>query len=151
MDLNDVLRRLRYALDVNEADIVRIYAHQGHEITPEHVTSLLLKEEVEGYIPCTHLEMELFLDGLITERRGARDPDAPPCPPTGKPMTNNMVLKKLRIALNFREYDMLNTLNRGGMEVSSSELTALFRKPSHRHYRECGDQLLRNFIKGLSF
>lgn len=150
MEFNDVLRRLRYALDVNEDDIVRIYGHQGHQVERAHVTSLLLKDEMEGYIECTHLEMELFLDGLITERRGARDPGAAPRPPTGKPLTNNMVLKKLRIAMSFKEEEMLATLKRGGMEVSSSELSALFRKDSHRHYRACGDQMLRNFIKGLS-
>jgi uncharacterized protein YehS (DUF1456 family) len=150
MELNDIFRRLRYALDASEDDIVRIYSHQGHTVKPAAVTALLKKEDKEGYVACTHIDMELFLDGLITERRGARDPNAPPRPPTRKPLTNNMVLKKLRIAMDFKETDMLAVLKLGGMEISSSELSALFRKESHRHHRECGDQMLRNFLNGLS-
>ena len=150
MELNDVLRRLRYALDVGEDDIVRIYGHQGHVVEPAQVTALLRKEGNDGYVACTHIDMEIFLDGLITERRGARDPKAPPRPPTGVPLTNNMILKKLRIAMDFKEADMLAILKLGGMEISSSELSALFRKEGHRHYRECGDQMLRNFLNGLS-
>ena len=66
------------------------------------------------------------------------------------PLTNNSILKKLRIALKFREDDMLSTLKLAGMNLSKSELSALFRKEGQRHYKECGDQILRNFLQGMT-
>ena len=64
-------------------------------------------------------------------------------------MTNNDVLKKLRIALNLKDTDILETLKLSGFEISKTELTAFFRKPDHRNYKECGDQVLRRFLDGL--
>ena len=58
-----------------------------------------------------------------------------------------MVLKKLRIALDLREDDMLKILASGGSKLSRGELSALFRRPGHKHHRMCGDQVIRNFLK----
>ncbi len=64
-------------------------------------------------------------------------------------MTNNDVLKKLRIALKLKDTDILETLKLSGFEISKAELNAFFRKPDHRNYKECGDQVLRRFLDGL--
>ena len=64
-------------------------------------------------------------------------------------MTNNDVLKKLRIALKLKDTDILETLKLSGFEISKTELNAFFRKPDHRNYKECGDQILRRFLDGL--
>ena len=64
-------------------------------------------------------------------------------------MTNNDVLKKLRIALKLKDTDILETLKLSGFEISKTELNAFFRKPDHRNYKECGDQVLRRFLDGL--
>ncbi len=64
-------------------------------------------------------------------------------------LTNNDILKKLRIALDLQETDMLEILSLAHFELSHTELRALFRNPEHRNYRECGDQLLRRFLDGL--
>jgi uncharacterized protein YehS (DUF1456 family) len=69
---------------------------------------------------------------------------------TGQRLTNNAILKKLRIALQLKEDDMVGILKLAGVDISTSELTALFRKEGHRNYKECGDQFLRNFLKGLT-
>lgn len=49
-----------------------------------------------------------------------------------------------------REEDIIETLALADFRMTSSELGALFRKPGHKHFKECGDQVLRNFLMGLS-
>ena len=64
-------------------------------------------------------------------------------------LTNNDILKKLRVALDLKDDDIIHILSLSDFEVSKSELSALFRKEDHPNYRPCGDQLLRNFLNGL--
>jgi uncharacterized protein YehS (DUF1456 family) len=64
-------------------------------------------------------------------------------------LTNNDILKKLRVALSLRDEDIIEILKLADFEVTKSELTALFRKEDHPNYKPCGDQLLRNFLNGL--
>jgi uncharacterized protein YehS (DUF1456 family) len=64
-------------------------------------------------------------------------------------VTNNDILKKLRIALELKDTDIIEILRLANFEVSSPELSALFRNPENKNYRECGDQLLRRFLDGL--
>lgn len=64
-------------------------------------------------------------------------------------LTNNDILKKLRVALQLKDEDIVDILRLADFEVTKSELGALFRNPDHPNYRECGDQLLRNFLNGL--
>ena len=64
-------------------------------------------------------------------------------------MTNNDILKKLRIALELKDTDIIEILRLVDFEVSTSEVHALFRNPENKNYRECGDQLLRRFLDGL--
>lgn len=92
--------------------------------------------------------MCLFLDGLIIEKRGLRDGAEIPAPVSQ--LNNNLIFKKLRIALEMREEDIIETLALADFRMTSSELGALFRKPGHKHFKECGDQVLRNFLMGLS-
>jgi uncharacterized protein YehS (DUF1456 family) len=64
-------------------------------------------------------------------------------------LTNNDILKKLRVALNLRDDDIIQILKLAEFEISKSELGAIFRKDDHPNYKPCGDQLLRNFLNGL--
>jgi len=64
-------------------------------------------------------------------------------------MTNNDILKKLRVALHFRDEDIIHVLSLVEFQITKSELSAFFRKEDHPNYKECGDQLLRNFLNGL--
>tara|TARA_R110000868_G_scaffold77987_1_gene222967 strand:- start:329 stop:691 length:363 start_codon:yes stop_codon:yes gene_type:complete len=64
-------------------------------------------------------------------------------------MTNNDILKKLRVALKLRDDDIVKILNLVDFRISKSELGAFFRKEEHPKYMECGDQILRNFLNGL--
>jgi len=63
-------------------------------------------------------------------------------------MTNNEILKKLRIALDLKEVDMIEIFNLADYEISKSELSGVFRKEGHKHYKECSDELLKTFLDG---
>ena len=151
MDNNDILRRLRYALDISDSAMIHIFKHAGHDISGSALLDILKKEEEEGYAPCGDRELGLFLDGLIIQRRGRKETTDPE--PLEKPeviLSNNMILKKLRIALDFKEDDMIEMFKLSEFDISRPELSALFRKQGHKHYKVCGDQILRNFLQGLT-
>jgi len=150
MQANDVLRRLRYALNLRDEQVAEMMNQVGGHVTPWHVTCLLLPEDHEDAVECSLAELERVLDGLIIARRGPPDPSRPPRPPVGNALTNNDILKKCRIALTLKDSDIQRILSAGGLPMRAPELNALFRNPGHKHYRVCGDQLLRNFLRGLA-
>ncbi|MFJ3525301.1 DUF1456 family protein [Pseudomonas sp. NPDC090203] len=145
---NDVLRSIRYMLDLHETKVVEIIKLGGLDVTKAQITAFLKKDEEEGFEPCSDEVMAYFLDGLVFFKRG-KDESRPQLP-VELPMTNNIVLKKLRVAFELKEEDMHAILNAADFPVSKPELSALFRKAGHNNYRPCGDQLLRNFLRGLT-
>ncbi|MCY1281044.1 hypothetical protein D3C76_571390 [compost metagenome] len=145
---NDVLRSVRYMLDISDAGIADITRLGGMEIDKQDAVAFLKRDDEADFRPCGDDVLAHFLDGLIVHRRG-RD-ESRPTPPIELPMTNNIVLKKLRVAFELKEEDLHAILDDAGFPVSKPELSALFRKPGHSNYRTCGDQLLRNFLKGLT-
>ena len=151
MNNNDVLRRVRYIFDFNDSKMIALFALGNPDteqaISRAEISDWLKKEDEPAHKVCTDTMLAIFLNGLIVDKRGARD-DAPPLVPE-KRITNNAVFTKLRIALNFKAEDVLEVLGSTGHTLSKHELSAFFRKPGHKHYRECKDQVLRNFLKGL--
>jgi uncharacterized protein YehS (DUF1456 family) len=145
---NDVLRSVRYALDLSEPTLVEIFKLGGHAIERDAVAHFLQKEDEAGYVACDDAAMMPFLNGLVIYKRGMSEQAPEPDQPTR--LTNNIILKKLRVAFELKEDDMHAILAQVEFPVSKPELSALFRKPGHKNYRACGDQLLRNFLKGLS-
>jgi len=150
MTYNDLLRRLRYALNLNGESIAGFCTLGGQEIRPIDVLMLLKKEEETGYVVCDDTVMTAFLDGLIISRRGARVPKPGSAKTTDMALNNNLILRKLRIALELNDEAMLAILEKAGVQLSKSELSAMFRAEGHRNYKPCGDQFLRNFIRGLT-
>jgi uncharacterized protein YehS (DUF1456 family) len=140
MDNNYILRSLRYALNINDATMLKIFVLGDHKTNEPDIISLLKKEEDNGFLLCSNEVMRSFLDGLIIYKRGVQE----------NALNNNVILKKIRIALNFREDEMLATFKLAGLDVKKPELTAIFRRPDHKNYKECGDQFIRNFLKGLA-
>ncbi|MDT4846504.1 hypothetical protein FQZ97_805280 [compost metagenome] len=145
---NDVLRSLRYTLDINDAQLAEIIRLSGKQIEPETLDALLKKEDEDGFVACDDELMAHFLDGLVYFKRGKDD--SRPAQPFELPVTNNMVLKKLRVAFELKEDDMHAIMQSVDCPVSKPEMSALFRKFGHSNYRTCGDQFLRNFLKGLT-
>ena len=148
MTNGDVLRRLRYAFDFNDQAVIDLFAAGGLEVTRALISDLLKKEEDPAHQPCSNVQLAAFLNGLIRQKRGAREGEEGP-PALEEELNNNIVLRKLKIALNLKEEDMRYLLELAGLPVGRAELSALFRKPGHQHYRQCQDQLLRNFLRGL--
>ena len=149
VDNNSVLRRLRYALNFNDAEMAEMVSLGGMKITPGEIAAILKREDEAGFESCRNEVLIRFLDGLIIHRRGPSDRPHP----SGERLfsvTNNLILKKLRIAFELREEGMVRVFKNGEYDITGTELTALFRKPGHRNYRECGDQLLKRFLTGLS-
>ncbi|WP_159015622.1 DUF1456 family protein [Cognatiluteimonas profundi] len=147
---NDVMRSIRYMLDLGDSKVVEIIklADADFPIAKEDVQAFLKKEDDAGYVECSDRVLAHFLDGLIIHYRGRND-SLPPRP-VEKRITNNVVLKKLRVAFELKDVDMHQAFEDAGFAVSKPELSALFRQPDHKHFRLCGDQMLRNFLKGLT-
>ncbi|KZX88680.1 hypothetical protein A3717_28330, partial [Alcanivorax sp. HI0013] len=95
---------------------------------------------------CNDRTLAIFLNGLINALRGKKPG---PQPEPESRLTNNMIFMKLKIALNLQAEDVLAILELANFRLSKHELSAFFRKPGHKHYRECKDQILRNFLTGL--
>jgi len=144
---NDVLRSLRYTLKVNEFELAHIVKMGGGDVTQAEINTYIKKEDEPGFIKCPQNVLAHFLNGLIYLKRG-RD-DARPALVADLP-TNNVVLKKLRVAFELKDTDFLDMLKAGGFNVSKSELSALFRKEGHENYKVCGDQYLRQVLKALA-
>lgn len=147
---NDVLRSIRYMLDLGDAKVIEITKLADPELAIEkaEVQAFLKKEEEEGFVECSNRVLAHFLDGLVIHFRG-KDPKLP-ARPVEKRVTNNVVLKKLRVAFELKDVDMHETFSAVGFPVTKPELSALFRQSDHKNFRLCGDQMLRNFLKGLT-
>ena len=145
---NDVLRSLRYMLDISDTKMAQIARSNGFKLNDADMANYLKKDDDKEFVHCPDEAMAHFLDGLVIFRRG-RD-ESRPLPPIELPVSNNTILKKLRVAFELKDDDILALLKAVNFPVSKTELSALFRKFGHTNYRTCGDQLLRNFLKGLT-
>ena len=150
MTNNDLLRRLRYALNLNGVSIAEMCVLGGHEVGPTDALKLLKKDDEHGFVACENTVMCAFLDGLIISRRGPRDTSSGAAQISDGLLNNNLILRKLRIALELSDAGMIETFRQAGVAISKAELSALFRGVGQRNYKECGDQLLRNFVRGLT-
>lgn len=146
---NDVLRRLRYALSLDDTATISIFKLAHYDMDIPYLHAIMKKENEKGFTPCRDKVISLFLDGLIIKNRGDKDDTPPTLLKSGEKCTNNDVLRKIRIAMTYKDDDILNLLKSVGFRISKSELSAFFRKKDHRNFKECGDQLIRNLLKGM--
>jgi uncharacterized protein YehS (DUF1456 family) len=146
MTNNDILRRIRYIFDISDSRMIALFGLAEHPVTREQISSWLKKDDEPGYLQCCDAELAIFLNGLIVDKRGKKEGPLPEPEPR---LTNNIVFTKLKIALNLKADDVLEILAQVNLSMSKHELSAFFRKPGHKHYRDCKDQVLRNFLKGL--
>ena len=146
MTNNDILRRVRYTFALNDSAMIEIFALADVTTTQEQVCGWLKKEEDEAFIELQDMELATFLNGFINLKRGKREGEQPQ---PEKRLNNNMVFQKLRIALNLKAEDIINVMQNIDFNISKHELSAFFRKPENKHYRECKDQILRNFLMAI--
>jgi uncharacterized protein YehS (DUF1456 family) len=146
MTNNDILRRIRYVFDFNDAKMMAIFALADVDVRRGHIIAWLVKDEDPTFEECKDHMLAAFLNGLITEKRGKKDG---PAPEPERKLSNNIILMKLKIALNLQSEGMIEIAQLGGFTLSAHELSSFMRRPGHRNHRECKDQVLRNFLTGL--
>ncbi len=146
MTNNDVLRQLCYLLDLNDTQMIALFKLADYEVTRSQVSNWLKKEEDPLMENMHDKELAIFLNGLIIDKRGKRDG---PSPEPEDPLSNNMILQKLKIALSLTTDDIITLYASVGKKITKNELGAFFRNPNHKSYRHCMDQYLRNFFKAL--
>jgi len=146
MTNNDILRRLRYAFDFNDKKMMKIFALADYEATRQEISAWLKKEDQEGHVGIYDKFLAIFLNGFINLKRGKREGEQPK---PEKTLNNNLIFRKLKIALSLTDEDIVEILKLVDLRVSKHEINAFFRKPGQRQYRQCKDQILRNFLHGL--
>jgi len=146
MNSNDVLRRIRYTFNFDDTKMINIFELGGIQVTRAQISDWLKKEDDPEYQECSDVQLATFLNGLIVDKRGRKDG---PQPEPETSLTNNIIFRKLKIALNLQADDVLRLIKKADFSMSKHELSAFFRKPDHKHYRKCKDQVLRYFLKGL--
>jgi len=147
MTNNDILRRIRYAFDFSDSKMIALFGAAEREVTREQVSAWMKKDDDPDLQDLETPMLATFLNGLINNKRGKREGPQPEPEPR---LSNNIVLRKIKIALNFKDDDLLEIIALGGQKLSKHELSAFFRKPDHKHFRLCMDQVLRNFLTGLA-
>jgi uncharacterized protein YehS (DUF1456 family) len=146
MTNNDILRRIRYAFDFDDSKMIEIFGLAECEVTRAQISDWLKKDDDEAFQAIYDKQLALFLNGLINLKRGKKEGEQPIAE---KKLNNNIVFRKLRIAFNLKDDDILEIFALDDMLISKHELSALFRNPNHKQYRPCKDQFLRSFLQGL--
>ncbi|MCA0970512.1 DUF1456 family protein [Halobacillus litoralis] len=159
MDNNDILIRLRYALDLKDIEMVEIFELGGEDFTKEEVKKILTRTDddldEDEHIRCTNSMLESFLNGFITFKRGPqKTKDGQPVKPDRSiknySSVNNVMLKKVKIALKLTNEDVIDILDEAGVTMTKGELGSFLRKEGHKNYKVCMDKYARNFLKGLA-
>ena len=146
MTNNDILRRLRYAFDFSDTKMIATFRAADKQVTRAEISNWLKKEDDSDFKKLHDVELATFLNGFINIKRGKKEGDQPK---PEKRLSNNIIFKKLKIALNLKSDDILQILKSADFVISEHELNSFFRKPGNSHYRECKDQILRTFLKGV--
>jgi len=146
MENNDVLRRVRYTFELNDSEMISVCEKADLIVTREQISCWLKKDEDSDFKKMTDLELSTFLNGFINYRRGKKE-GVVRIPETS--LTNNLILMKLKIALNLKAEDVLAVMKLAEFPITKPVLSAFFRRPGHNQYRECQDQILRYFLNGM--
>jgi uncharacterized protein YehS (DUF1456 family) len=143
---NDILRSLRYTFDFSDNAMIDLFGLGGEVVTRADVSNWLKREDDPDYKGLHDIDLATFLNGLIIQKRGKKEGEQPVAEKT---LNNNMIFRKLKIALNMKDEDILEILSQVDRHISKHELSAFFRNPTQPQYRPCKDQVLRNFLQGI--
>ena len=147
INTNEILYRIQKALNLSIEEMLEAYKLEAYNMESSHLESLLKRRLDKGFMLCSYEELGVFLDGLVTLKRGpspkkSTDDEA-------VELTNNLILKKLRIALNLKEAETEIIFGLADVELSKQQLASLFRKEGHKNFKACSDELLNAFLDGL--
>ncbi|RDH86076.1 MAG: DUF1456 domain-containing protein [endosymbiont of Galathealinum brachiosum] len=146
MTNNDILRRIRYTFDFDDSKMMTLLSLEDEPVTREQMSDWLKKDDDPAFQECKDIQLAIFLNNLIDDKRGKKEGAQPQLE---KHLTNNIILKKLKIALNLKDEGILELMELAEFPISKHELSALFRKKGHKNHRVCKDQMLRNFLQGM--
>lgn len=146
MTNNDILRRLRYAFDFGDDQMIQLFGFADHKVDRATVSNWLKKDSDEAFEELNDENLAIFLNGFIISQRGKKDGKVPV---PEQRLNNNVILRKLKIGLNYTDEDIVATLAKMDMKMSKHEINAFFRSYKQEQYRKCNDQVLRKFIYGL--
>jgi len=147
MNTNDILYKITKALSLSKDDILEIYKLEDYNISREHLDSLLKRKYDKDFQLCSYEELGIFLDGLISFKRGGSQKRA--SDDEVVELNNNLILKKLRVALELKEFEIDLIFKLVDIELTKQQIKSLFRNPSHKNFKLCSDELLNQFLDGL--
>ena len=146
MKNNDVLRRIRYIFDFSDSKMISIFEYGGQKATRAEISDWLKRDDHIDFKECSDVKLARFLNGLIIDRRGKKEGSIPE---PEQHLTNNIIFRKLKIALDLKAEDVIDIFKLVPFDISKSELSSFFRKVGHRNYTKCRAQVLKKFLKGL--
>ncbi len=144
---NFILRSIYSALNVDESVMKKIFLLGEFEVKDETLSGYLKEVGDKDFRDCGYEALGSFLDGLIIYKRGESRQKASLDEVVS--LTNNLILKKLRVAFELKDVDLYFIFESVGIKMSKTELNSLFRKESHKNFRRCSDELLVKFLEGL--
>ena len=147
MQINDILFKLKKALQLDMETMIKAYALADYEMSKERLESILKRRQDKGYEEATYEELGIFLDGLVLLKRGSSDKVA--SDDDAVALTNNLILKKVRVAMELKEPELLIIFGLAGLDLTKRQIGSLFRKEGTKNFKACSDELLMVFLEGL--
>lgn len=144
---NEILYRIQKALSLTTEDILQAYLLEDYKMDASHLEALLKRHQDKEFVQASYEELGIFLDGLVSLKRGSSPKKTNE--DEAVELTNNLILKKLRIALELKEAETEIIFGLADVKLSKQQLSSLFRKEGHKNFKPCSDELLMAFLEGL--
>ena len=142
-----IIQAIKDALSLNRAQIKHIYELEEFFIDDNRLNSILKNQSKKGAKSATYEELGIFLDGLISYKRGIKSNSVNDDEEII--LDNNLILKKLRVALNLKEFEVAIIFELADFKISNSTIKDIFRNQNHPKYKECNNKILKAFLEGL--
>ena len=147
MKNSQIIQAIKEALNLNRAQILHIYELEEFPMSKERLDAILKNSSKKGSVNATYEELGVFLDGLIKYKRGLPKESSTP---QDVVLDNNLILKKLRAALNLKEYELALIFELADYNISRSAIKDMFRSSNHPKLKECSNKTLQAFLEGLN-
>ena len=147
MQTNDILFKITKALSLDTKQTIEAYELADFEMTEERLSSILKRRQDDGFEQVTFEELGTFLDGLVLLKRGPSEKEVNKDEVVE--LTNNLILKKIRVAMELKEAEMLILFGLAEVALTKRQIGSLFRKEGGKNFKVCSDELLMAFLDGL--
>lgn len=146
MTNNDILKRMRAIFNMDDQKLMGIFQLADHRVSKGQINGWFKKEKEFGYVHMRDRELAIFLNGFISEKRGKKE--GVQVVPENE-LNNNIILKKIKIALALKTEEVLDIFQMVEKPITSHELSGFLRNPKQEKFRPMLDQYLRYFFQGL--